>query len=411
MDGFTLGFNSRASSSEGFSCAKDAARAALGSGMSYAFMTDMMKITFKVSLVAGMVLSLNGLFMAPSSVSAQENQAKQTEQEKPKPNVVILATGGTIAGKQSAPSEYGYTSGAFKVEDLINAVPGIKKLANISGEQVVNIGSQDMNDAVWLKLAKTINDVAKRKDVDGIVVTHGTDTLEETSFFVDLVEKTQKPIVFVGSMRPATAVSADGPANLYDAVAVAADPKAKGRGTLVVLNDTIQLGRDVIKTNTTNVNTFQSPNRGPVGLVNNGKIKWLDNPGDQHMHKAEFNIADVNSLPRVDIIYAHANMSPDLITSAVQHGAKGLVVAGVGDGNMTKEALNALEQAAKQGVVVVRSTRLPEGLVLRNNEVNDDKYGFVASSEYNPPKSRVLLQLSLLETKDPKKIQQMFNVG
>ncbi|MFL5813586.1 MAG: type II asparaginase [Bdellovibrionia bacterium] len=371
-----------------------------------------MKINSSLALLAGMVLSLNGLCLVPFTASAEENQAKQTEQtNQKKPNVVILATGGTIAGKQAAPSEYGYTSGAFKIEDLISAVPGVKKLANISGEQVVNIGSQDMNDAVWIKLAKKINEVAKRGDVDGIVVTHGTDTLEETSFFTDLVEKTQKPIVFVGSMRPATAVSADGPANLYNAVAVAADPTAKGRGTMIVLNDTIQGARDVIKTNTTNVETFRSPNRGPLGLVNNGKIKWLDNPGDKHQHKADFDIADINKLPRVDIIYAHANMSPDLITSAVQHGAKGLVVAGVGDGNMTKEALEALTQAAKQGVVVVRSTRLPEGLVLRNNEVNDDQHGFVASSEFNPPKSRVLLQLALLETKDPKKIQQLFNVG
>jgi len=325
---------------------------------------------------------------------------------------MIIATGGTIAGKQAAPGEYGYTSGAFKVEDLINAVPGVRDLANISGEQVVNIGSQDMNDAVWLKLAKRINEVAKNKDVDGIVVTHGTDTLEETSFFTDLVSKTDKPIVFVGSMRPATAVSADGPGNLYNAVAVAADPHSKGRGVLVVMNDTIHDARDVVKTNTTNVQTFHSPNRGPVGLINTGKIKWMDEkPGEKHEHKAKFDVAKFDKLPRVDIIFAHANMKPDLITSAVQHGAKGLVIAGVGDGNMTKEAQDTLAKVAKQGVVVVRSTRLPEGLVLRNNEVNDDKQGFVASSEFTAPKSRVLLQLALTKTKNPKKIQEYFNVG
>lgn len=330
---------------------------------------------------------------------------------KDKPNVMIIATGGTIAGKQAAPSEYGYQSGAFKVEDLINAVPGIKDLANISGEQIVNIGSQDMNDSIWLKLAKRINEVAKSGDVDGIVVTHGTDTLEETSYFLDLVAKTDKPIVFVGSMRPATAVSADGPGNLYNAVAVAADPNAKGRGSLVVLNDAIHDARNVVKTNTTNVQTFASLNRGAVGLVNTGKIRWLDTPGEKPKHKAKFDVSKVTQLPRVDIIYAHANMSPDLITAAVKNGAKGLVIAGVGDGNMTKEALAELEKAAKQGVAVVRSTRLPEGLVLRNNEVNDDKMGFVASSEFSPPKARVLLQLSLLQTKDSKKIQENFNVG
>jgi L-asparaginase len=359
-----------------------------------------------IAFVAGIALSLTCL---PSF--AAEKPAEQTQKAQSKRNVMILATGGTIAGKQAAPGEYGYTSGTFKVEDLINAVPGVKNVANIKGEQVVSIGSQDMNDAIWLKVAKRINEVAKRDDVDGIVVTHGTDTLEETSYFIDLVAKTQKPIVFVGSMRPATAVSADGPGNLYNGVAVAADPKSKGRGALVVFNDKIQDARDVVKTNTTNVETFRSPNRGPIGLINSGKIKWLDEPGEKHQHKTEFDISKVNQLPRVDIIYAHANMSPDLITAAVRNGAKGLVIAGVGDGNMTQKAQDTLAKVAKEGVVVVRSTRLPEGLVLRNNEINDDVQGFVASSEFTPPKARVLLQLSLLESKDPKEIQKNFNVG
>ncbi len=342
---------------------------------------------------------------------AVDNAAK-AEKSGPKPKVMILATGGTIAGKAAGPSDYGYKSGEFKIEDLINAVPGIKDLADIKGEQIVNIGSQDMNDAVWLKLAKRINELEKSKDVDGIVITHGTDTLEETSYFVDLVSKGDKPVVFVGSMRPATAVSADGPANLYNAVAVAANPTSKGRGALVVLNDSIHDARNVVKTNTTNVEAFQSNNRGPEGLINSGKIKWLDEqPGEKHEHKSKFDVAALEQLPRVDIIYAHANMSPDLITSAVKNGAKGLVIAGVGDGNMTQPAQDALAQAAKQGVVVVRSTRLPQGLVLRNNEVNDDEKGFVASSEFTPPKSRVLLQLALLKTKDPKKIQELFNIG
>lgn len=359
------------------------------------------------------IYSISMTVMACSLASAVNlSSAQADEQNKEKANVVILATGGTIAGKQTAPGEVGYKSGEFNVNDLINAVPGITNLANIKGEQVANIGSQDMNDAVWLKLAKRVNEVASRDDVDGIVITHGTDTLEETAYFIDLVAKTQKPIVFVGSMRPATAVSADGPANLYNAVAVAADPRAKGRGAMVVLNDSIHDARNVVKTNTTNVQTFASLNRGPIGYVNTGKIKWMDaKPGEKHEHQAKFDITDVAQLPKVDILYAYSNMDPGLITAAVKDGSKGIVVAGVGDGNMTKQAQNVLANEAKNGIVIVRSTRVPEGIVLRNGEINDDKEGFVASGEFTPPKARVLLQLSLLKTKDPKKIQQEFNVG
>jgi L-asparaginase len=327
-----------------------------------------------------------------------------------KPNIKILATGGTIAGAQAGKSEYGYKSASFNVDDLIQAVPTLKDIANISGEQVANIGSQDMNDKVWLKLANRINEVLKTKEVDGVVITHGTDTMEETAFFLNLVVKSEKPVILVGSMRPATAVGADGPANLYNAVAVASDPKALNRGVLVVMNDEIHTGRNVEKMNTTNVETMASPERGPEGLINSGKIAWFDKTSKPHTTALDFNIKDTKSLPRVDILYAHSNMSPDLIDAAVKSGAKGIVIAGVGDGNMTKEALTDLENHVKnEGVLVVRSTRLATGLVLRNNEVDDDKSGFVASGEFNPGKARVLAQLALMNTHDPKKVQEMFN--
>jgi L-asparaginase len=325
-----------------------------------------------------------------------------------KPRIKILATGGTIAGAQASQSEYGYKSGSFNVQDLINAVPQMKDLADISGEQIVNIGSQDMNDEVWLKLANRLNDVLAAKDTDGVVITHGTDTAEETGYFLNLVVKSDKPVVLVGSMRPATAISADGPMNLYNAMAVAADPSAKGRGVLVVLNDMIHAAREITKTNTSSLETFVSENRGPAGLVNTGKITWFEVPAGRHGTKSEFTVKGLTTLPRVDIIYAHANMSTDLIDAAVKNGAKGLVIAGVGDGNMTQKALDACAAATKNGVVIVRSSRLPSGLTYRNNEVNDDKYGFVASLELNPPKSRVLLQQALLKTSDVKDIQRMF---
>jgi L-asparaginase len=325
-----------------------------------------------------------------------------------KPKVKILATGGTIAGAQASQAEYGYQAGAFRVEDLINAVPQMKDLADITGEQIVNIGSQDMNDEVWLKLGKRVNEVLASADTDAVVITHGTDTMEETSYFLDLVVKSDKPVVLVGSMRPATGISADGPMNLYNAVAVASDPKAKGRGVMVVINDTVHAARNVAKVNTANVEAFRSPNRGPAAVVNTGKINWFETPSGKRGPQSEFSIANVTALPRVDILYAHANMSTDLIDAAVAKGAKGIVLAGVGDGNATSQAIDKLAAAAKKGVVVVRSTRLASGLTYRNNEVNDDKLGFVAALELNPAKSRVLLQQALLKTKDPKEIQRMF---
>jgi L-asparaginase len=324
------------------------------------------------------------------------------------PKVRVLATGGTIAGAQASATDYGYKSGAYDVNSLLSAVPNLDKLAVITGEQVANIGSQDMNDEVWLKLARRVNAALADPGTDGVLITHGTDTLEETGYFLTLVTSSTKPVVMVGSMRPATAISADGPGNIYNGVAVVTDPGAKGKGTLVVLNDEIHYARNVVKTNTTSVQTFVSINRGPAGVVNTGKIRWFE-PMDRKIGAATgFSVDALEKLPRVDVIYAHANMSADLIDAAIKNGAKGLVIAGVGDGNMTTPALDALTRAAKDGIVVVRSTRLPSGIVLRNNEVNDDEKGFVASGELNPAKSRVLLQLALTKTKNPVAIQKMF---
>ena len=182
------------------------------------------------------------------------------------PRIRVLATGGTIAGAQASATDYGYKSGAYDVNSLLKAVPNLDKLAVITGEQVASIGSQDMNDEIWLKLAKRVNEVLKSADADGILITHGTDTLEETSYFLSLVTKSDKPVVMVGSMRPATAISADGPGNIYGGVAVVADPRARGKGTLVYLNDKIHYARNVVKTDTTSVQTFNSIHRGPAGV-------------------------------------------------------------------------------------------------------------------------------------------------
>jgi len=326
-----------------------------------------------------------------------------------KPKVVIVATGGTIAGAAAAATDAGYKSGAVGVDILIEAVPQLKDIAEVTGEQVASIGSQDMNDEVWLKLAKTVNEILAKPDVSGVAITHGTDTMEETSYFLDLVVKSDKPVVLTGSMRPSTAMSADGPLNIYNAVAIAADPAARGRGVLITVDDDIHSAHDLVKTHTTDVGTMRSGEAGLVGATLFGKNTWYRSPSQVHTTKSEFSVKDVTALPRVDIIYAHANMSPDIITSAVEHGAKGLVIAGVGDGNMTTPAADAMKAAAAKGVVVVRSSRTNGGIIRRNIELSDDNLGTVASMELNPGKARVLLQLALLKTKDPKVIQGYFD--
>ncbi len=242
-----------------------------------------------------------------------------------------------------------------------------------------------------------------------MAITHGTDTMEETAYFLDLVVKSDKPVVLTGSMRPSTAMSADGPLNIYNAVAIAADPMARGRGVLVTVDDDIHSAHDIVKTHTTDVGTMSSSEAGLVGATLFGKNTWFRMPSNVHTTKSEMSIDGVTALPRVDIIYAHANMSPDVISSAVQNGAKGLVIAGVGDGNMTAPAVEAVKAAAAKGVVVVRSSRTNGGIIRRNIEVSDDELGTVASMELNPGKARVLLQLALLKTHDPKKIQDYFN--
>ena len=324
-----------------------------------------------------------------------------------KPNITILATGGTIAGAAATGTQAGYTSGAVTIDAMIAAVPGIRDLANIKGEQISNVGSQDMSFEILLKLAKRINEITKSADVDGIVITHGTDTMEESAFFLNLTVKTDKPVVMVGSMRPSTAVSADGPLNLYNAVGVAADPKAKGRGVMVVMNDWIHGAHSLTKTSTTAVQTFMSPVRGLIGVTAYGKNDFYTTPQWAHTTKSEFDISTVTTLPRVDIIFGYEDMSPALIDASAT-GAKGIVIAGVGNGNMNKASVDAAANAVKKGVVVVRSSRVVTGNVGRNVELDDDKLGFIASDELNPQKARILLTLALLKQHTPKEIQDMF---
>ena len=264
------------------------------------------------------------------------------------PRIKVLATGGTIAGAQATQTDAGYKSGTFSVDDLIKAVPQMTNVAVLSGEQVANIGSQTMNHEVWLKLATRVN-AALAGDTDGVVITHGTDTMEETGYFLSLVVKSDKPVVLVGSMRPATAIGADGPINLYNAVALAGTKEAHGRGPLLVLNDTIHYAREAQKMHTTRMDTFRSPNRGIAGMMNTGKAFFYSTHTARHTTGSEFSLdgLTVANLPRVEVVYSYANLGGELIDALVAQGVKWIFLAGVGDGNTTDAALAAFATAAQ----------------------------------------------------------------
>lgn len=325
------------------------------------------------------------------------------------PNVVILATGGTIAGTgATSTTTVGYTAATVGVEALIAAVPELKKVANVRGEQVVQVASENMTNELWLKLAKRVNVLLAQSDVDGIVVTHGTDTIEETAYFLNLVVKSTKPVVIVGAMRPSTAISADGPVNLYNATTLAGSKNAAGKGVLVALNDQINAGRDVTKANTSTADTFRTPDLGFLGYMQDNKAHFYRAPIRRHTAETEFDIAALDSLPRVDIVYGYANASRVPVDAFVAAGAKGLVNAGVGDGSVHKDVLPGLVDARQKGVVIVRSARVGSGIVARNGEVNDDKKDFVVSDTLNPQKARILLMLALTKTSSTREIQRMF---
>lgn len=358
---------------------------------------------------AGLAIAISLLAGGARAQETNGNGNASSSDHRAAPHVVVLATGGTIAGAAASDVQAGYSSGQVGVEQLLAAVPQAKKLATLSGEQVSNIGSQDMNDKVWLKLATRVNALLVRPDVTGVVITHGTDTIEETAYFLNLVVQSPKPVVMTASMRPSTALSADGPLNFYNAVAVAANPNAANKGVMVVVNDWIHGASSLTKTSTTAVQTFLSPLSGLIGTVAYGDVEWYRGPVGRNTTNSDFTVDENTVLPRVDIIMATENMDGALINAAAAAGAKGIVIAGVGNGNMTQPALDALAAQAKKGIVCVRSSRVTTGQVGRNVEVKDDSLGFVASLGLNPQKARVLLRLALLKSQDPRQIQQWFD--
>ena len=324
---------------------------------------------------------------------------------KRKANVHIIATGGTIAGRAaSAAATVGYKAGELTVGQLIASVPGLDKLANLSGEQLCNIDSKDMQEAIWLQLAERVEAAAERKDVDGIVITHGTDTLEETAFFLQLTVKTDKPIVLTGAMRPATAISADGPMNIWQSVQVAADASATERGVLVVMNGQINGAETVTKINVNALEAFQ-----PMGVMIDEKICWNESGAcTLPTHSGSVSVKNLTQLPKVRIIYGYVGGDDGLfVKAALRDEARGLVYAACGNGSVPEKLTGLLKETVASGVPVVIATRCGGGIVVLS-EAMTAVNGFIPAGPLNPQKAKILLQLALTKTSDVTEIQQLF---
>ena len=325
------------------------------------------------------------------------------------PKVLILATGGTIAGTgTTATQTAGYKAAVLPVESLLAAVPQIKELALVAGEQLAQVDSKNMTPAIWLKLAARINKAFSSGEADGVVVTHGTDAMEETAYFLNLTVKSSNTVVLTGAMRPSTALSADGAMNLYNAVAVAAERASENRGVLVCLNDQINGAREVTKTNTSTPDTFRSGDTGLLGYVQGGKPVYYKATVRVHTAQTAFDVLAATTLPRVEILYGYAGVSPAAAESLVAAKADGIIYAGVGNGSIYEEVLPVLKKASAAGTAVVRASRAGNGLITRNGEEADDLNGFITADNLTPQKARVLLMLALTKTRNPAEIQEIF---
>lgn len=337
--------------------------------------------------------------------------AQDTSLPDSRKRVLILGTGGTIAGAASSGTSAIYASGAVGVDDLVQACDGVEKLAKLSFKSVLSKDSADMTLNDWQLMATEVRNALVDPSIDGIVITHGTDTMEETAFFLDLVIPRGKPVVLVGAMRPSTSLSPDGPMNLFDAVAVAAAPESARRGVMVVMNNEIFLARHVTKSHTGKLNTFISPSCGPVGQVTYGSPRyfWPDDTVAPCFASA-LDAHDPIPFPLVTVWHCHAEADHSLAEMQIESGKiKGLVMAGFGDGNIPASWRALLKPARAKGIVIVRSTRVAGGLVTPDYNALDSTYGLICARALNPQKARILLMLSLMQTRDISAIQALFD--
>jgi len=315
------------------------------------------------------------------------------------PQVRMFTTGGTIQSKGAHRQKLmEYSDGKVSPEELIADLPELKQVAEVSYTEIANVGSPGVKTDILLKLANEINAWLAKPESAGAVVTHGTATLEETAYFLNLVVKSNKPVVMVGAMRPFTAVSRDGPMNLYNAVRVAASPTATGYGVMILLNDEINAARDTTKNNTYRVETFVARDLGPIGFADSDRIVFYRRPIYRHTYKSEFDVSKLTSLPRVDVTYTYQEEDGTAIDAFAAAGAQGIVLTGGGG--------DSIKKAQAKGVVFVQSDRKGSGRVVESER--SAERGIVTSDNLPPQKARILLRLALTKTKDPKEIQRMF---
>ncbi|KAK4504954.1 hypothetical protein PRZ48_002917 [Zasmidium cellare] len=340
-------------------------------------------------------------FASPITPHVLARQDVSTPQNASLPNVTVFSTGGTIASQGTTNTQtVGYSVG-LGVEDLIDAVPEILDIANIDGYQISNVGSPSINSTILLKLHSMVQAELEKPEVSGVVITHGTDSLEETAFFLELTINSTKPVVIVGAMRPATALSADGPLNLLQAVTLASSPKARGRGTMITLNDRIGGAYVTTKNNANSLDTFFSTEAGQLGFFINQVPYFYYEPA-RPVGLVYFDLANATTLPKIDVLYAHQDMDPELASGAVLLGAEGLVVAGMGAGGVSSAASEVLETIYNTtSIPLVSSHRSADGFVSPGDYM-------IAGGFYNPQKARILLQLAVATGKTREEIRELF---
>ena len=325
------------------------------------------------------------------------------------PHIVVVATGGTIAGSASSATDTtGYRAGTSGVDDLLAAVPQAHLLARLTGEQFASIDSSDVTDDVLLALARRVAAILASPEVDGVVVTHGTDTLEESAYFLHLVLDSDKPVVFTGAMRPASALSADGPLNFYAAVAAASAPASTGQGVLVVLNDEIHSARDVSKATSLRVDSFASA-YGPLGVVVGGRVLYYRSPARPHTGATEFRLDAVDALPTAGILYAHSGLDESIGEVLAAADYRVIVHAGFGNGTVSTRVIEPLEAARRAGALIVRATRTGSGHVTAVGASGAAANDWVSVDDQNPQRARILACLALTVTNDHAEIQRIFD--
>ena len=322
------------------------------------------------------------------------------------PKIALLATGGTIAGRGSNPAKATeYRPGMVGIDELLEAVPALLDIAEIQAEQFANLPSSALLHSDLLRMAQHINELLADDSISGVVITHGTDVMEETAYFLNLTVKSPKPVVITGSMRPSTAISADGPMNMIEAVRVAVHPDSIGMGVLLVLNDEIHAARDVTKSNAQRLHTFVSRELGPLGIITGDQIDYYRKSLREHTYQTDFDVTALHELPRVDMFTTHIGADGVAIDAFVAAGAKGIVIAAAGAGATTPGMREALTRAEEAGVRICFATRTGSGTIRGGRPGST----LIAAGNLNPYKARFLLALALAHSDDNAQIQDWFN--